>query len=285
MILGKIIKQSINMTIKRKIQLNCLRWFFFSVTGFVSDVRATVAVPPKEVIVQNSDSIFLCNVSMNKQVYSATIKEVLKGEKKLAGQTVELFSPYTPIEFPLESWIKEANGNSVILVGKYDANQKRLTLFYGTGSFWPRGAPTDVSKSKNIEECRKTINELLNLNSREGSIQEIFALIAKSTIESGNSLSVVMKDVGQRYFLSKDGGNGVLLKYGESIPIDDKTNFLKFFGKGYSLEIKRVVLDDVRSIHFDVIESMGARFTGGELEVRSYILKFDENGGWKVSKK
>ncbi len=126
----------------------------FGIIASISVYSVDVPVPASQEIILNSDVILLVKLKkQNDECFCGLVKEVIKGDKDLLGKFVKIVSPYPEFSFPLNSWGRENLNKSVLILGKWNEHDDSASLIFGTASFWPKGAPADVSRKKDISEC------------------------------------------------------------------------------------------------------------------------------------
>lgn len=130
---------------------------FLTGTAFCVDIP----VPTKEEMLQKADTIIVCKLASKEGGFEAVISKVLKGDSKLSEKPVRVRSPYPPMSFPLANWVQSDRDKSIILLGKWNEEDRTLVLSYGGASYWPRGLPDDVSKVKTLEAGTRVIHEFL----------------------------------------------------------------------------------------------------------------------------
>lgn len=118
-----------------------------------------IPVPEKDELLENADMAIVCKISEKKGKYYAQVLEVVKGNMMLVGKSVNIFSPYPEINFPLANWQIQDIDNKVLLIGNWNKKENYLSLIYGTASYWPRGMPDSVSKIKTLKQAKEIIIE------------------------------------------------------------------------------------------------------------------------------
>ncbi len=129
-----------------------------------------VPVPDKEELLEKADMAIVCKISEVEGKFYAQVVEALKGGSVLPGKSVEVISPYPVMSFPLAKWQAEDKGKEVLLVGRWNDKEKHMVLIYGAASYWPRGMPDTVSKTKTIQEGRSIITEHGRKQTAPGSV-------------------------------------------------------------------------------------------------------------------
>lgn len=156
----KIIKHLINMTISKRPHLLLVSILAFAFSWCMPTAMGlSIAVPEVKELVAKAELILVVEIKAKEAKIEADVKEVLKGYNDLQGKTIGVLSPFPELSVPMKKWFNESEGMPVILVGKYIKESNAIELIYGPASFWPRGAPIDVSKAKTMEECLDTIKK------------------------------------------------------------------------------------------------------------------------------
>lgn len=132
---------------------------------------SSIGVPSYDKLIDETDIIV--SVIFSKEVKdgktTAKILDVLKGAQEFRNQEVTVSSPFPEISFPMANMVKAANGAEVILAARWDEDTQSISMIYARGSFWPMGAPEDVSKNHTLDECRNRVKEHLALRANQAN--------------------------------------------------------------------------------------------------------------------